>query len=89
MANIFKCKMCGADLSVMKSATICKCEYGGTVQTTPAFDNEKKTNLVNHANRPRYSNEFDEYASVFESITAEFPRRVRGLLGALLVQVQH
>ena len=41
---IFKCEMCGGTLEVDENKKIVVCEYCGTKQTLPDFDNEKKTN---------------------------------------------
>ena len=42
---IFKCKMCGAELTLVPGSTVCTCEYCGTKQTVPSADNEKKLTL--------------------------------------------
>ena len=44
---VLKCKMCGGDLAVQPSITVCKCEYCGSKQTIPTVDNEKKITLFN------------------------------------------
>ena len=54
---LFRCKMCGGDLEVSATDTICTCEYCGTEQTVPKLDTEKKANLydrANHFRRNRY-----------------------------------
>ena len=81
---ILKCKMCGGDLNPAEGEAVCKCEYCGTNQTIPQVDNEKKTNLFNRANRLRMGAEFDKAASVYASITAEFPEEAEAYWGLCL-----
>ncbi len=80
----FKCKMCGGDLNVEEGNPICECEFCGTNQTVPQADNEKKTNLFNRANRLRMGAEFDRAASVYASITAEYPEEAEAYWGLCL-----
>ena len=81
---VFKCKMCGGDLSVTEGAKIVECDFCGTAQTVPGGDDEKKTNLFNRANRLRMDNEFDKAAGVYESIVSEFPEEAEGYWGLVL-----
>ena len=81
---MFKCKMCGGNLEINKGCTTCECEYCGRVQTVPALDNEKKTNLFNRANRLRFNNEFDKAAGIYESIVSEFPEESEAYWGLCL-----
>ncbi|MBD5103288.1 MAG: TIR domain-containing protein [Ruminococcaceae bacterium] len=81
---IFKCKMCGGNLEITESSTVCKCEYCGSKQTVPNADDEKKINLFNRANRLRGACEFDKAASVYESIVAEFPEEAEAYWGLCL-----
>ena len=81
---ILKCKMCGGDLNIMEGNPICECEFCGTTQTVPQADNEKKANLFNRANRLRMNAEFDRAASVYASITAEFPEEAEAFWGLCL-----
>ena len=80
----FKCKMCGGELNIAEGATICECEFCGTQQTIPSADNEKKVNLFNRANRLRMNAEFDKAATVYASITAEFPEEAEAYWGLCL-----
>ena len=50
---LYKCKMCGGSLNVNENETIAVCEYCGTKQTLPRLDSEKKTSLLNRADRFR------------------------------------
>ena len=81
---IFKCKMCGGDLSFEEGSTVCECEYCGSKQTLPNADSEKKVNLYNRANRLRRNNEFDKASAVYESIVAEFPEEAEAYWGLCL-----
>ena len=81
---VFKCKMCGGELNLIKDTNVCECEYCGTTQTVPSADDEKKMNLFNRANRLRFANEFDKAAGVFESIVAEFPEEAEAYWGLVL-----
>ena len=82
--TVFKCKMCGADLTLVEGSNICECEYCGTQQTVPTADNDKKMNLFNRANRLRFANEFDKASGVFESIVSEFPEEAEAYWGLCL-----
>ena len=81
---VFKCKMCGGSLEVTEGMTVCECEYCGTKQTLPAFDNEKKINLFNRANRLRYKCNFDGADSIYQSIVSEFPNESEAYWGLCL-----
>lgn len=81
---VFKCKMCGGDLTVTEGSSICECEYCGSTQTVPSIDDEKKVTLFNRANRLRFNCEFDKAAGVYESIVAEFPEEAEAYWGLVL-----
>ena len=80
----FKCKMCGGELSITDGSSICECEFCGTRQTIPTADSDKKVNLFNRANRLRMGAEFDKAATVYASITAEFPEEAEAYWGLCL-----
>jgi len=81
---VIKCKMCGGELNIEKGNPICECEFCGSQQTIPMVDNEKKINLFNRANRLRMNSEFDKAATVYASITAEFPEEAEAYWGLCL-----
>ena len=81
---VVKCKMCGGELNISNENSICECEYCGTQQTIPTADNDKKINLFNRANRLRMNAEFDKAATVYASITAEFPEEAEAYWGLCL-----
>ena len=82
--SFLKCKMCGGDLNIKDGESVCECEYCGTLQTIPFIDNEKKFNLFNRANRLRMNAEYDRGASVYESITVDFPEEAEAYWGLCL-----
>lgn len=69
--TVFKCKMCGGDLNIVDGATICKCDYCGTMQTLPKLDDEKRIALYERANYFRRNNEFDKAMGIYEIILSE------------------
>lgn len=81
---VFKCKMCGGDIQIIDGSSICECEYCGSRQTLPNFDDDKKTKLFERANRLRFECEFDKAASIYESIVAEFPEEAEAYWGLVL-----
>ena len=81
---VFKCKMCGGDIQIIDGSSICECEYCGSKQTLPNFDDDKKTKLFERANRLRFECEFDKAASIYESIVAEFPEEAESYWGLVL-----
>ena len=81
---VFKCKMCGGDIKIIQGSSVCECEYCGSKQTLPNFDDEKKTKLFERANRLRFECEFDKASSIYESLVAEFPEEAEAYWGLLL-----
>lgn len=81
---ILRCKMCGGDLHIQDGRTVAICEYCGTKQTVPTADNEKKMTLFSRANRLRFNCDFDQAASLYETIVAEFPDEAEAYWGLVL-----
>ena len=54
---VFKCKMCGGEMSLEEGATVAECPYCLTKQTLPKLDNEKRTYLYDRANHFRRQND--------------------------------
>lgn len=69
--SIFKCKMCGGTLEINKEQSVAICEYCGTKQTLPKFDNERRANLYDRANHFRRNNDFDKAMGIYENILNE------------------
>ena len=82
--TIYKCKMCGGTLEVERNTSVCECEYCGSKQTVPSFDDDKKIKLFDRANRLRFNSEFDKAAGIYESIIEEFPEEAEAYWGNLL-----
>lgn len=80
----FKCKMCGGTLSVEKNQQIATCEFCGTTQTLPVFDDEKKTAFYNRANALRLDCQFDKAAGVYETLVVEYPKEAEAYWGLVL-----
>ena len=68
---IFKCKICGGSLDIDKSSSVATCEYCGTKQTLPKFDDERRANLYDRANHFRRNNDFDKAMGIYEVILNE------------------
>ena len=68
---VFKCKMCGGEMSLEEGATVAECPYCLTKQTLPKLDNDKRANMYDRANHFRRQNEYDKAMAIFESILQE------------------
>jgi len=69
--SVFKCKMCGGDLTVTQEMTVCECQYCGSKQTLPRISDEKKNNLYDRAGHFRRNNEYDKAMAIYEQILNE------------------
>ena len=65
---VLKCKMCGGELHFEKGATVCECEYCGSMNTLPVVDSDQEMNLFDRANYFRMANEFDKAENAYEKI---------------------
>lgn len=65
---IYKCKMCGGELSVNEGNTVIECEFCGTTQTVPTAKDENLQGLFNRANVLRMKSEFDKAEQIYEKI---------------------
>ena len=81
---VYKCKMCGGDLSITDTDKVVMCDYCGTTQTVPTADSERRLTLFNRANRLRLAGEFDKAAGIYENIVAEFPEEAEAYWGLCL-----
>ena len=81
---VLKCKMCGGELDVISGSTVCMCEYCGTKQTVPTFDDEQKLTLFARADMLRYNCEFDKAYANYESIINKFPDEAEAYWGLIL-----
>ena len=68
---VFKCKMCGGDVTPIKDTNTGKCEFCKSIMTFPTYDDDKIISLYNRADYFRRNNEFDKAAGIFEQILNE------------------
>ena len=68
-----KCKMCGSNLEIEDSITVCKCEKCGTSQTVPDIEDDKELKLFERAGRLRFNCDFDKAAGIYNTITDSYP----------------
>ncbi len=71
---VFKCKMCDATLKFNQGDSVTECEYCGTMQSLPKYDDERIGNLYNRAEHYRKNNEFDKAQALYEEIVNEHPQ---------------
>ncbi|MCR4792191.1 MAG: toll/interleukin-1 receptor domain-containing protein [Lachnospiraceae bacterium] len=69
--TVFRCKMCGANLTVTPGMEICECESCGTNQTLPKFTDERRVTMYERANHFRRNSEFDKAMNMYEQILNE------------------
>lgn len=79
-----KCKMCGSNLEIEDSITVCKCEKCGTSQTVPDIEDDKKLKLFERAGRLRFNCDFDKAAGIYNTITDSYPEEAEGYWGLVL-----
>lgn len=65
---IFKCKMCGGELTFEPGESTGVCDYCGAEQTLPKVMDENLQGLFNRANVLRMKAEFDKAAEIYEKI---------------------
>src|SRR5574344_698113 len=82
----YKCKMCGATLSVEENKTVVTCDFCGTTQTVAKYDSEKKSALFDRANDYRMNGDFDAAQNIYEIILADFPSDAEAFWGVFLCQ---
>lgn len=70
---VFKCKMCDATLTFHTGDSVAVCEYCGTAQTLPKYEDERIGNLYNRAEHYRKNNEYDKAQALYEQILDENP----------------
>ena len=68
---VFKCKMCGGEISFELGESVGTCEFCGTKQTLPRLDTDEKKNLYDRANHFRRNNEYDKAISIYEQILSK------------------
>lgn len=81
---VFKCKMCGGDITQIEGKNIGKCEYCKSTMTLPNLDNERIVNLYNRANNYRLENNFDKAYEIYENILELDGNQLEARWGLLL-----
>lgn len=79
-----KCKMCGSNLDIGDSITVCKCEKCGTSQTVPDIEDDKELKLFECAGRLRFNCDFDKAAGIYNTITDSYTEEAEGYWGLIL-----
>lgn len=79
-----KCKMCGSNLEIEDSITVCKCEKCGTSQTVPDIEDDKELKLFERAGRLRFNCDFDKASGIYNTITDSYPEEAEGYWGLIL-----
>lgn len=79
-----KCKMCGSNLDIGDSITVCKCEKCGTSQTVPDIEDDKELKLFERARRLRFNCDFDKAAGIYNTITDSYTEEAEGYWGLIL-----
>lgn len=82
--GVLKCKMCGSNLEICDSITVCKCEKCGTSQTVPDIEDDKELKLFERAGRLRFNCDFDKAAGIYNTITDSYPEEAEGYWGLIL-----
>lgn len=82
--GVLKCKMCGSNLEIEDSITVCKCEKCGTSQTVPDIEDDKELKLFERAGRLRFNCDFDKAAGIYNTITDSYPEEAEGYWGLIL-----
>ena len=76
--------MCGSNLEIEDSITVCKCEKCGTSQTVPDIEDDKELKLFERAGRLRFNCDFDKAAGIYNTITDSYPEEAEGYWGLIL-----
>lgn len=79
-----KCKMCGSNLDIGDSITVCKCEKCGTSQIVPDIEDDKELKLFERAGRLRFNCDFDKAAGIYNTITDSYTEEAEGYWGLIL-----
>lgn len=81
---VFKCKMCDATLKFNAGDSVAICEYCGSAQALPKFEDERIGNLYSRAEHYRKNNEFDKAQALYEEIVNEHPEDADGYWSVVL-----
>ncbi len=70
---VFKCKMCGGELTVNDGGNIAVCDFCGTKQTIPRLDDDRRANMYDRAGHFRLANDYDRAMNIYNDILNEDP----------------
>ena len=73
---VFRCKMCGAPMTIDDGIGVVQCEYCGSSQTIPNRRDDAAVNMFNRANSRRMRCEFDRALDLYERLLDEYPSDV-------------
>lgn len=71
---VFKCKICGGDVSVDRATGIAVCEYCGTKQVLPQFSDDSSKRLYESGHHYLQNGEYDKAEAVFNQLLAINPQ---------------
>lgn len=72
--QVFKCKICGGDVSVDRATGIAVCEYCGTKQVLPQFSDDSSKRLYESGHHYLQNGEYDKAEAVFNQLLAINPQ---------------
>lgn len=72
--QVFKCKICGGDVSVDRATGIAVCEYCGTKQVLPQFSDNSSKRLYESGHHYLQNGEYDKAEAVFNQLLAINPQ---------------
>ena len=81
---VFRCKMCGAPMTIDDGIGVVQCEYCGSSQTIPNRRDDAAVNMFNRANSRRMRCEFDRALDLYERLLDEYPSDAEAHWGAML-----
>lgn len=70
----FKCKICGGQVQVDRTAGVCICEYCGTKQAIPLFSDDSSKRLYESGNNYLQHCEYDKAENVFNQLLSINPQ---------------
>lgn len=72
--QVFKCKICGGDVSVDRTTGIAICEYCGTKQVLPLFSDDSSKRLYESGYSYLQNGDYDKAETVFNQLLAVNPQ---------------
>lgn len=81
---VFRCKMCGGDIELLKHKTSATCTYCGTEQTLPSDNEQQLEHLFNRATQLRMQGEYDSARLLYEQLLGQKPQEAEAYWGLVL-----